>query len=264
MSILISILVVGGSGLIIGLLLSIAGKKLAVETDEREVLIREALPGNNCGGCGFPGCDGAAAAILSGDAPVNVCPVGGAAAAAKIGEILGQEVSVGVRKTAFVKCMGNCDKAKPAYTYTGIMDCTIMPFVPAGGPGNCDHGCLGYGSCVRACQFDAISVQKGLAVVDRDLCKACGACVRVCPHHLIELVPYEGHDYHVQCSSNEKGKAVMNACDAGCISCSKCMKNCPSSAITLDNNIPVINYELCTNCGTCQEVCPRGCITSWK
>lgn len=103
--------------------------------------------------------------------------------------------------------MGNCDKTKPAYHYTGIMDCTIMPFVPAGGPGSCDHGCLGFGSCVRACQFDAISVQNGLAVVNRELCKACGACVRVCPHHLIELVPYEGHDYHVQCSSSEKRKS---------------------------------------------------------
>lgn len=70
-------ILVAAVGLFIGVFLGVAGKKFAVEVDEKEVAIREALPGNNCGGCGYPGCDGLAAAIAKGEAPVNRCPVGG-------------------------------------------------------------------------------------------------------------------------------------------------------------------------------------------
>lgn len=258
--VIISLLVVGGAGLIIGLLLGLAGKKFAVETDEREVRVREALPGNNCGGCGYPGCDGAAAAIVKGEAPVTVCPVGGAACAKAIGEIMGQEVGDTLRMTAFVKCGGDCEKSRTDYAYTGVEDCTMVPFVPGGGPKRCNYGCMGYGSCVKACAFDAIHIVNGVAVVDREACKACGACVKACPKHLIELVPYAGADYHVACASQEKGKAVMDACEIGCIGCKKCEKNCPSDAIQVENGVAHIDYSKCTNCGTCMEVCPRGTI----
>ena len=258
--VLISVLVVGGAGLIIGLLLGVAGKKFAVEVDERETLVREALPGNNCGGCGYPGCDGAAAAVVKGEAPVTVCPVGGAACAKAIGEIMGQEVAETARMTAFVKCGGDCEKAGTDYDYTGVEDCTMVTFVPGGGAKKCSYGCLGYGSCVKACSFDAIHIVNGIAVVDKEACKACGACVRACPKHLIELVPYAGADYHVVCSSGDKGKAVMEACEIGCIGCKKCEKNCPSEAIKVENGVAHIDYEKCTNCGTCMEVCPRGTI----
>lgn len=258
--VIISLLVVGGAGLIIGLLLGLAGKKFAVETDEREVRVREALPGNNCGGCGYPGCDGAAAAIVKGEAPVTVCPVGGAACAKAIGEIMGQEVGDTLRMTAFVKCGGDCEKSRTDYAYTGVEDCTMVPFVPGGGPKRCNYGCMGYGSCVKACAFDAIHIVNGVAVVDREACKACGACVKACPKHLIELVPYAGADYHVACASQEKGKAVMDACEIGCIGCKKCEKNCPSDAIQVENGVARIDYSKCTNCGTCMEVCPRGTI----
>ena len=144
--VLISVLVVGGAGLIIGLLLGVAGKKFAVEVDERETLVREALPGNNCGGCGYPGCDGAAAAVVKGEAPVTVCPVGGAACAKTIGKIMGQEVAEAARMTAFVKCGGDCEKAGTDYDYTGVEDCTMVTFVPGGGAKKCSYGCLGYGS----------------------------------------------------------------------------------------------------------------------
>ena len=258
--VLISVLVVGGAGLIIGLLLGVAGKKFAVEVDERETLVREALPGNNCGGCGYPGCDGAAAAVVKGEAPVTVCPVGGAACAKAIGKIMGQEVAETARMTAFVKCGGDCEKAGTDYDYTGVEDCTMVTFVPGGGAKKCSYGCLGYGSCVKACSFDAIHIVNGIAVVDKEACKACGACVRACPKHLIELVPYAGADYHVVCSSGDKGKAVMEACEIGCIGCKKCEKNCPSEAIKVENGVAHIDYEKCTNCGTCMEVCPRGTI----
>lgn len=262
-TIIISVLVVGLTGLLIGLLLSIAGKKLEVKTDERESAVRDALPGNNCGGCGYPGCDGVAAAIVKGEAPVNACPVGGAPVAREIAAIMGQEAGEDIRMTAFVRCAGTCDKAKKDYTYTGVESCTMMAFVPGGGPKSCNEGCLGFGTCVKACQFDAIHVINGVAVVDKERCKACGACAKACPKKLIELVPYEGKNYHVQCACKEKGKAAMDACLSSCIGCRKCAKNCPAQAITVENNIARINYEKCENCGLCMEGCPRGCITSF-
>lgn len=257
--ILIATLVVGGTGLMIGLLLGVAGKKFAVEVNEKEIAVREELPGNNCGGCGYPGCDGLAAAIAEGKAPVNGCPVGGSEVAKKIGAIMGQEVEEGKRMVAFVTCGGDCEHARCNYIYDGVEDCSLMAFVPGGGAKKCSHGCLGYGTCVKVCTFGAIEIVNGIAVVDKEKCKACGKCTTVCPHHLIELVPYE-QEVKVRCSSTDKGKTVMNACDTGCIGCKKCEKNCPVGAITVTNNVAHIDYDKCTNCGLCKENCPRGTI----
>lgn len=258
-AIIAATLLVAAVGLFIGIFLGVAGKKFAVETDEREVKVREALPGNNCGGCGYPGCDGLAAAIAKGEASVNGCPVGGDAAAKVIAEIMGQEVVETERQTAFVKCSGTCTKAKENFVYTGVQDCEMMAFVPGGGAKTCTYGCLGFGSCVKACPFDAIHIVDGVAVVDREACKACGKCVEKCPRHLIELVPYE-QKMRVFCASHAKGKAVTEACETGCIGCKKCEKNCPAGAITVTDFCAHIDYSKCTNCGKCREVCPRGCI----
>ena len=124
---------------------------------------------------------------------------------------------------------------------------------------SCTYGCLGFGSCVKACPFGAIDVVNGVAVVDKEACKACGKCVAKCPKHLIELVPYEQTTF-VQCSSHAKGKAVTSACEVGCIGCKKCEKTCPNGAITVDNFCAHIDYSKCTNCGACKEVCPRHII----
>jgi electron transport complex protein RnfB len=258
--VIISVLVVGGTGLLIGFLLGIAGKKFEVKTDERIEAVRDALPGNNCGGCGFPGCDGCAEAIVKGAAPVNACPVGGAPVAREIGAIMGEEVKETARMTAFVRCGGTCEKTRKKYEYTGVEDCSMMAYVPGGGPKLCEHGCLGYGNCVKACQFDAIHIVNGVASVDRENCKACGACVKACPRGLIEMIPYEGGLCHVQCASPDKGKTVMDSCDVGCIGCRKCEKNCPSGAITVSGSLAHVDSSLCTGCGICMEVCPRGCI----
>lgn len=257
--IMIAAALVGGTGLIIGLLLGIAGKKLAVQVNEKEIAVREKLPGNNCGGCGYPGCDGLAAAIAAGQAPVNGCPVGGPETAKEIGEIMGEEVAESRRMTAFVKCGGDCEHSRTNYVYDGIEDCYIMSFLPGGGAKKCRHGCLGYGTCVKVCTFGAIHIENGVAVVDKEKCKACGQCVEACPHHLIELVPYE-QMRKVRCSSLDKGKSTMNACDSGCIGCKKCEKNCPVHAITVTDNVAHIDYDKCTNCGQCKENCPRNCI----
>ncbi len=257
--ILIAAAIVGGTGLFIGLFLGVAGTKLAVEVDEREVAITNALPGNNCGGCGYAGCGGLASAIVAGEAELTACPVGGAPVAAKIGAIMGQEVGSTTPMVAFVKCAGNIEKAVQDYDYTGIQDCIMMNYIQNGGPKGCNYGCLGYGTCVKACPFDAIHIVAGIAVVDREECKACGKCVAVCPKDLIELVPMDQKQI-VCCSSKDKGKDVMNACSVGCIGCKMCERVCEFGAITVVDNIAHIDSNKCTGCGKCAEKCPKKCI----
>ena len=261
------ILIAGGAAaalcgiiaLLLGLFLGFAGNAFKVEVDEREEAICGVLPGNNCGGCGYAGCSGLAAAIVKGEAPVNQCPVGGDECAAKIGEIMGVKAEAGAKKVAFVKCAGTCEKAKVDYEYTGIEDCAAMAFVPGGGPKSCNYGCLGYGSCVKACPFDAIHVVDGVAVVDKDKCKACSKCIAACPKGLIELVPYDAK-HMVQCSSHDKGKDVMAACSVGCIGCMKCAKTCEEQAVTVTNFLAHIDQDKCTGCGKCAEACPKKII----
>ena len=257
--VLIAALIVGGTGVFIGVFLGIAGKKFAVEVDEKEEAILAELPGNNCGGCGYAGCSGLAAAIAKGEAEVGSCPVGGAAVAAKIGAIMGQEVGESVREVAFVKCAGTCENANADYEYYGVEDCSMMAFVPNGGPKKCNFGCLGFGECVKACPFDAIHIKNGVAVVDKEQCKACGKCIATCPKHLIELVPYE-QKHLVQCSSKDKGKDVMSVCSVGCIGCHLCEKNCPKDAVHVIDNVAYIDQEKCVGCGICAQKCPKKII----
>ena len=175
--VLLSVAVVGGVGLFIGAFLGIASICFKVQVDEKEEAILAALPGNNCGGCGFPGCSGLAAAIAKGEAPVNACPVGGEPVGKAIAQICGVEATETARMTAYVQCQGDCDKTTLDYEYHGVQDCRMLSFVPNGGAKSCNYGCLGFGSCVAVCPFDAIHVVNGVAVVDKEQCKACGKCV---------------------------------------------------------------------------------------
>lgn len=251
--------VVGILGLVIGVLLGVASEKFKVEVDEKEIQVRNELPGNNCGGCGYPGCDGLAKAISEGKADVGACPVGGAPVADKIAAIMGVSSSGSVKKVAFVKCKGTCDKTKVQYNYFGIDDCKKVSVVPGMGEKACVYGCMGYGSCVKACAFDAIHVVDGIAVVDKEKCVACGKCVDTCPNHLVELVPYSA-EHLVQCSSHDKGKDVKAKCETGCIGCTLCIKQCEFGAIHMDNSVAVIDYSKCTNCGKCAAKCPSKII----
>ena len=212
-------------GIFVGLFLGVAGIKFKVEVDEREEAVLNALPGNNCGGCGYAGCSGLAAAIVKGEAPVNTCPVGGEPVAVKVGEIMGVSAEASEKMVAYVRCQGDCEKAATDYEYSGATDCRMMSFVPGGGPKSCNSGCLGFGTCVQACQFDAIHVVNGVAVVDKEKCKACGKCVAVCPKNLIAMIPYEAKEV-VACSSVDKGPVTMKACSVGCIGCGICAKVC--------------------------------------
>ena len=135
----------------------------------------------------------------------------------------------------------------------------MMAFVPGGGPKSCNGGCMGYGSCVKECPFDAIAVVRGVAVVDREKCKACSKCVAVCPKHLISLMPYDAGTV-VACQSTDKGPVTMKACQTGCIGCGICVKNCAAEAVRVENFHAVIDQDKCSGCGTCVEKCPKKAI----
>ncbi|MDO4787689.1 MAG: RnfABCDGE type electron transport complex subunit B [Johnsonella sp.] len=247
--------VVAGVGILIGLMLGVASEKFKVEVDEKEIKIREALPGNNCGGCGYPGCDGLAKAIAKGEAGVGQCPVGGAPVAAQIAQIMGVSEEAKEKTVAFVKCKGSCDKAAKNYIYTGIMDCNMAMVVPGTGGKACTYGCMGFGSCVKACAFDALHIVDGIALVDKEKCVSCGKCVSACPKKLIELIPYKSRQI-VQCVSQDKGKDVKAKCQVGCIGCTMCTKVCQDDAIHMQGNVAKVDYSKCIGCGKCADKCP--------
>ena len=172
---------------------------------------------------------------------------------------MGQSAGSQERKVAFVKCAGTCENASNVYEYYGIKDCTMANLMQDGGQKGCSYGCLGFGSCVKACPFDAIHVENGIAVVDKEACKACGKCIEACPKKLIELIPYKQKTF-VQCSSHDKGKALMSVCTVGCIGCKLCERSCEAGAITVLNGLAHIDADKCTNCGVCAEKCPRKII----
>ena len=257
--IIIATALVGGTGLLLGLFLGFSDRFFHVEVDEKKAAVREALPGNNCGGCGFAGCDACAGAIASGEAPVNACPVGGDAAAAKIAEILGKEVEKTKRMTAFVRCAGTCGKSKQNYDYCGVKDCEMLAFVPSGGPKACHGGCLGFGNCMKACAFGAIQVIDGVAVVDREKCRGCGQCALHCPKHLIEMLPYE-QKTAVVCSSREKEKPSWQPARPAV----SAVRNASGPARRVRSGWKrawrTSIREKCTGCGACIEACPRNII----
>lgn len=259
-AIAIAAAIVGGISLLIGLLLGFFGRLFAVETDEREVAVREALPGNNCGGCGYAGCDALAKAIAAGEAPVNACPVGGTAAAEKIGAIMGVEASATQRKVAYVHCAGTCDKAKLSYHYYGAADCRQAACAPGHAGKACATACFGLGTCVATCPANAIRLQDGVAVVDPDACISCEQCVAACPQHIISMRPADAA-VEVRCSSKEFGKAVKLVCAAGCIGCGICEKACPNGAIKVVDHLARIDHTQCTGCGLCATKCPVKVIT---
>lgn len=262
LNILFAVLVLGALGLIFGAVLAIAGKVFAVEKDERYDKILELLPGANCGGCGFAGCAAYADAIVNEGADVTCCPASSDEARAEIARIMGVQLTKNERLTALVRCNGG-NRSKKKFEYAGLSDCVAAMRV-AGGPLECQYGCLGMGTCVSACPFGAIAInENGVAEVNHELCTGCLKCVAACPRNIIIPVPYTA-DVNVVCASHEKGAILRKICDIGCLGCKICVKTCKHDAIHVEDNLASIDYTKCTGCGECAEKCPRHLIVNSK
>lgn len=259
-SVLTSVLIFLGLGIAAGVILAVASKIFAVKKNEKAEKILECLPGANCGGCGFSGCAALAEAVSKGEAGVNSCTVGGADVAAAVAEIMGAEVGATVRMRAQVMCSGTSEYAKKKYIYEGVNDCVAASKI-GGGDKLCQNGCIGLGTCVRACPFEAIVVKQGVAAVDYSKCRGCGICSGVCPKGIIKMIPFDSKHW-VGCMSVDDGKNTRKKCDVGCISCRLCEKNCESGAITVNNFVASIDYAKCTGCDKCVDKCPRHIIWS--
>ncbi|MBR5617874.1 MAG: RnfABCDGE type electron transport complex subunit B [Oscillospiraceae bacterium] len=266
--ILIAIGILGGLGLVFGLVLAAASKVFYVETDPRLEQLNACLPGANCGGCGYAGCGGYAEAVLNGETPIGKCASGGNECARDMAAIMGVKAVEVTRKVALVRCSGEkrYDKsgnlvsgAKLKAEYEGFQDCISASRIGGNGPLSCKFGCLGFGTCVKACKYDAISVVNGVAKVNEDRCVGCMACASVCPRNLI--VPVEPkRNVVIACASLAKGAVTTRGCTVGCIGCGLCKKICPNDAITVEKNLAVIDYSKCDNCGLCATVCPKKLI----
>jgi electron transport complex protein RnfB len=258
-SILIATIFIILVGLLLGMIIGVAARFFAVESDPRIEEVEGMLPGANCGGCGFAGCSDFAKAVVGGRAEPTGCPVCPALAATRIASFLGIAAGERQKKVAVVLCGGDDRVAKAGVQYNGILDCRSANLVN-GGPKACKHGCLGFGSCARVCPFGAIEIRHGLAIVHSELCTGCGKCVASCPRSLIQLVPAVA-TVHVYCHSPEKGPVKKTFCTVSCIGCRKCVKNAGEGQMVIDGFLARVNYEnpppeeIVAKTG-----CPTGCL----
>ncbi len=256
-------LVMAAIGCGLGLLLFMASRVFAVKTDPRIDAVNAALPSINCGGCGLPGCSGYAEAVVKEGAAVDLCAPGGADVAKAIAEVMGVVVDASDRKVSVLACRGTTEFAKDKFEYFGVEDCRAANLVH-GGAKACRFGCLGLGTCVKACPFDALVMgADGIPRVIEELCAACGKCVTACPRDLFALRS-EKQNVVVVCASHDPGKIVNKACKVGCIGCRKCEKTCKFDAITVVDGLATIDYEKCKHCAACVKACPRGIILNFR
>ena len=258
MNVLIAFLFMLAVASLAGILLSIFSYFFAVEQDPTEKAIRACLPGINCGACGYKGCDDYAAALATGSAKPNLCVPGEQKVADQISEILAMDKLEIEDVVAFVACDGHCGATSKLTKYEGVQSCLAASML-YGGPNSCHYGCLGFGDCAAVCPSDAICMKDGIARVDTSRCVGCGLCKQTCPKGIIQMLPQEA-GVAVMCSNTQKGATARKACTNACIACKKCEKTCPYGAITVKDNLAVVDYTKCTRCGACVKECPTGCL----
>lgn len=255
----VSIMTLFALGLAASIILAVASRVFYVKEDPRVEAVVEALPGANCGGCGFAGCEGYATAVVNDPSvPANKCCAGGAATSIAVGELTGKTVAEAEPLYALRRCDKLAGKVAPRYQYQGMPSCAAAALM-RGGTDVCVYSCLGFGDCVQVCPFGAMEVRDGLVRVDRSKCTGCGVCVAACPRGILELTPQRGR-VAVYCNTRDKLRAVMDVCDVGCIKCGKCIKTCPAKAVHLEDNRIVIDHLLCLSYGPiCEEACVGTC-----
>jgi electron transport complex protein RnfB len=256
------LLVMAALGIIFGLILAYANKKFAIEVNPLIHIVEDVLPKGQCGACGFAGCMAYAEAVVTNpDVAPNLCVPGKAVVAAQVAELTGKKAEAVEPRVAKVMCGGGIEEAKRSYEYEGIASCAAAN-VLFGGPKSCSFGCLGYGDCVGTCPFGAMTMgDNHLPQIDAEKCTGCGACQKACPKQVITLSPLTAK-VHVNCKSSAKGAEVRKICTAGCISCTLCMRQCDHEAITMVNNLPVIDSSKCQVCTDpkCIAKCPTKAI----
>lgn len=265
-TILYSALSLGLLGAFMAGVLVFAHNKLAVAPNQTVKKLEGALPSINCGACGFPGCAAYAEAISQGNVALNLCAPGGEEAIKQIASIVGAEVPELEKMISYARCQGDNSLATLKYKYHGIMECSQAEGM-FDGPKVCVHGCLGLGSCYRACPFDAIRMTaKMLVKIDTVKCTGCGLCVNVCPRNILQLIPHRENPvvYQVGCMATESALNTRNQCQVGCIACGLCVKKCGHGAIVIKDNLAVIDYNKCVGCGDCEKVCPTKAINHVK
>jgi electron transport complex protein RnfB len=250
-------------GLMFGLVLAFANKKFAIEINPLIHIVEDILPKGQCGACGYAGCMAYAEAVVMNDeVPPNLCVPGKAAIAKMVAELTGKAAAKMEPKVAYVKCAGSTDKAVKSYEYKGVKDCVAATLLQ-GGPKGCKYGCLGFGTCVKNCPFDAMTMSEdGLPIIDNKKCTGCGKCKSVCPKQVIDLVPVGIH-VEINCNSKDKGAVARKLCTISCIGCGICVKNCPHGAIKVENNLAVVDCTICVSVcseSTCLYKCPTGAI----
>ena len=264
MNLLLTVLTLSLLGVLLAVILYFVAQKFKVEEDPRIDEVEKMLPGANCGGCGFAGCRAMSEALVKNDnIDALYCPVAGGDVMKSIAGYLGKSAADKAPMVATMLCGGTCQKRPKINHYDGALSCAVVNTFYIGETG-CAFGCIGYGDCVQACKFGAMTLnpETGLVEIDPDKCTACGACVKTCPKGLIELRKKwpKNRAIYVACRSKNRGSVVMKVCKAGCIGCGKCAKACPFGAITIDSYLAYINPDKCKLCRKCVNECPTGAI----
>ena len=261
MLIIITVLVAFIIAFILGIALGFFRDFFAVPQDPTVDYLRDALPGANCGACGFPGCENYAAAIAAGEAGADKCTVGGPATAEKIASIAGISAGNAEHTITILACQGSSTHTVLKGSYSGVQTCRAVK-LSSGGIKLCSWSCQGFGDCVKVCKFDAIQMgEDGLPFVDTKKCTGCQMCVRECPQGVLKAIPFNQKGAIALCSNkNPVVKNIRKACKISCFKCGLCVKNCPKQCISLDAQVPVVDYSVCDSCGTCVEKCPSKVI----